>query len=369
MIDYFEGIYRDKKILITGHTGFKGSWLTIWLLSLGAKVTGYSLYLPSEPSNFKVCKLEKKIKHIEGDIRDFDKMLQVFKQIKPEIVFHMAAQPIVRKSFEDPKTTFNTNIIGTVNILECIRNTSSVKSAVIITSDKCYKNKEQMAGYKETDILGGEDPYSASKACAEIVTHSYIKSFFKENTSSKICTARAGNVMGGGDWASDRIVPDSIRSFSDGKTVIIRNPDATRPWQHVLEPLSGYLLLGAELFSSPVFHGESFNFGPKDRTNRPVWELVEKLAYYWGSGEWVIDKNKRFGKEANLLKLSCRKAFNLLKWHSVLSFDSTVRMTAEWYNKYYKNRCDMFDFSLKQINEYSEKAQKQGVIWIGRYND
>lgn len=357
-------VYRDKKILITGHTGFKGSWLTIWLLSLGAKVTGYSLYLPSEPSNFKVCKLEKKVEHIKGDVRDFDKMLQVFKQIEPEIVFHLAAQPIVKKSFEDPKTTFDTNITGTVNILECIRNTPSVRSTVIITSDKCYKNQERIKGYKETDILGGEDPYSASKACAEIVAHSYIKSFFKEEVSSKISTARAGNVMGGGDWASDRIVPDCIRSFSNNEKAIIRNPDSTRPWQHVLEPLSGYLLLGAKLFNSPILHAESFNFGPKDKENKTVQEVVEKLACCWGNGEWVIDKNKRFGKETNLLRLSCKKALNLLKWRTILSFDSTIKMTADWYNKYYKDRCNMFNFSLEQINEYSKKALKQKAVWI-----
>jgi CDP-glucose 4,6-dehydratase len=364
MVDYFDGIYRDKKILITGNTGFKGSWLTIWLLSLGAKVTGYSLYLPSEPSNFKVCKLEKKIKHIEGDVRDFDKMLQVFKQIKPEIVFHLAAQSIVRKSFKNPKTTFDTNIAGTVNILECIRNTTSVRSTVIITSDKCYKNQERIKGYEETDILGGEDPYSASKACAEIVAHSYIKSFFSEKVSSHISTARAGNVLGGGDWASDRIVPDCIRSFSNNEKAIIRNPDSVRPWQHVLEPLRGYLLLGAMLFNSPTLHAEAFNFAPKSKEDKTVREVVAKLAYYWGSAEWMIDKNKRFSEETNLLRLSCKKALNLLRWCSILSFNSTIKMTADWYNKYYKDKCNMFNFSLEQIDEYSKKALKQKAAWI-----
>ncbi|MCX5782687.1 MAG: CDP-glucose 4,6-dehydratase [Elusimicrobia bacterium] len=363
MNNCFNGIYKGKRVLVTGHTGFKGSWLTMWLLSLGAKVTGYSLYLPSVPCNFSVCKLDKHIEHITGDVRDLKKLETVFKKCKPEIVFHLAAQPIVKKSFEDPKLTFDTNAGGTVNIFECLRKNPFVKSAVIITSDKCYKNQEWKKGYTETDILGGDDPYSASKACAEIVANSYIKSFFNNKNSTRISTTRAGNVIGGGDWAADRIVPDCIRAFSNNRVVVIRNPKSTRPWQHVLEPLSGYLWLGAQLYSSAKLHGESFNFGPAKNVDQSVKEVVEALAKHWGNGRWRIDNKKRFGKETHLLKLSCEKSFKLIGWKPTLSFKETIEKTAHWYKRYYLQNGDMYSYSMAQIAEYASLALKRGSHW------
>jgi len=359
----FNGFYSKKRVLITGHTGFKGSWLTLWLLSLGAKVAGYSLYYPSKPCNFIVCALRKHTINIAGDIRDLSSLRTVFQKFKPEIVFHLAAQPIVKKSFEEPKTTFDTNIGGTVNVLECIRITGSVKGAVIITSDKCYRNEERKEGYIETDTLGGDDPYSASKAGAEIVAHAYIKSFFNSRKSARICTVRAGNVIGGGDWAPDRIIPDCIRSFSENKKAIIRNPDAKRPWQHVLEPLSGYLWLGSKLCFNSKLQGESFNFGPAKDVNQSVKEVAEKLSYLWGDGKWLVNKQKRFGKEANLLKLSCDKAARLLHWHPILTFDDTIRMTSEWYKKYYESKENMYLYSIAQIDEYVKQALRRNLSW------
>ena len=366
MIKAFNDIYMNRRVLITGHTGFKGSWLTMWLLSLGAKVTGYSLYLPSRPSNFGECKLGDHINHITGDVRDLKRLNAVFEKYKPELVFHLAAQPIVKKSFEDPKLTFDTNAGGTVNVLECLRKSESAKAAVIITSDKCYKNQESGKGYKETDMLGGDDPYSASKACAEIIANSYIRSFFNDAKYVRISTVRAGNVIGGGDWAADRIVPDCIRAFSSNKVVTLRNPKSTRPWQHVLEPLSGYLWLGAKLYLSRNFHGEAFNFGPDENVDKSVQEVVTKLSEYWGKGKWRIDKNKRFGKETHLLKLSCEKSLKLIGWRPTLTFDETIEKTAQWYKKYYDGKNDMFAYSLKQINLYSEEAFSKGALWTKR---
>lgn len=360
----FKGIYRGRTVLITGHTGFKGSWLSMWLVSLGARVIGYSAYLPSEPCNFKVCRLESRLKHIVGDILDIKRLKEVFLRYAPEIVFHLAAQPIIAKSYEEPKLTFDTNVSGTVNILECIRNTPSVKSGVIITSDKCYRNNEWLWGYRENDVLGGDDPYSASKACAELAVHAYIKSFFRGNKKANISTTRAGNVIGGGDWADDRIIPDCIRAWSKDRKAIIRNPEATRPWQHVLEPLSGYLWLGAKLFLSDNLHGEAFNFGPDTKVNQSVEELIEVFLSYWGKAGWRhIKATTKDKKEATLLKLSYDKALNLLNWHAVLGFNETVRLTAEWYKAFYSKKEDMYKFSLKQIEQYVKDAKKQGLQW------
>ncbi|GER94620.1 CDP-glucose 4,6-dehydratase [Dissulfurispira thermophila] len=359
-------VYKNRTVFVTGHTGFKGSWLTIWLLSLGAKVVGYSLYLPSDPCNFVVCNLKDRVTHIDGDIRNIKDLRNVFSKYNPDIVFHLAAQPIVRRSFDDPKLTFDTNVGGTINILECIRNTSSVKAAIIITSDKCYQNVEWVWGYRENDRLGGDDPYSASKACAEIVCNSYIKSFFSKKDLSRISTARAGNVIGGGDWAVDRIVPDCVRAFSENNVLEIRNPQATRPWQHVLEPLSGYLWLGANLLNNNSnVVGESFNFGPSDNVNRSVKELIDEFVKVWGNGKWrAIVNDIANKKEAGLLKLNCDKALFYLKWHAVLSFEETVKMTAEWYKAYYNGEKDMFDFSVRQIEEYIYLAKKKGLVWV-----
>lgn len=272
----FGDVYKNKRVFITGHTGFKGSWLSLWLLGLGAEVAGYSVDIPTKPSNFEALNLRKKIKHIKGDVRNLHSLKKAVDDFSPDIVFHLAAQALARRSYDMPQDTFHINLGGTVNLLECLRQSGSVKAAVIITSDKCYQNVEKRQGYREDDILGGGDPYSASKACAEIATKAYIRSFFNGENSVKIATARAGNVIGGGDWAEDRIIPDCVRALSKGETVMIRNPEATRPWQHVLEPLCGYLYLGQYLLEKPKnVSGEAFNFGPDEKIVKSVREVME----------------------------------------------------------------------------------------------
>jgi CDP-glucose 4,6-dehydratase len=363
----FKSAFKGKKVLVTGHTGFKGSWLSLWLTSLGARVIGFSKYLPSEPSNYVVSRIGERIfRHVEGDVRDLRALGKAFTKERPDMVFHLAGQPIVRQSYVDPKLTFDTNLGGTVNVLECIRTTPGVKAAVIITSDKCYRNLEWVWGYRENDALGGDDPYSASKACAELACRAYVQSFFKEKKSAKIATTRAGNVIGGGDWAPDRIVPDCVRAWAEGAVPVIRNPQATRPWQHVLEPLSGYLWLGAELLSTGRLHGEAFNFGPDQKVNQPVGELIDKLFSYMevGKREGWKHKPEAGMKEATLLKLSCDKALHLIGWHPVLAFDDTVRLTAEWYKAYYGGHRDMFGYSLAQIEYYSSEASRQRLSWV-----
>tara|TARA_B100001971_G_C18259060_1_gene584937 strand:+ start:2780 stop:3883 length:1104 start_codon:yes stop_codon:yes gene_type:complete len=362
----FEDLYNGKRVLITGHTGFKGSWLSTWLLNLGTNVTGYSLDIPTNPSNFKVLNLKNKLEHVTGDVKDLEHLKQVFDDCSPDIVFHLAAQALTRPSYDMPQDTFYTNLVGTVNILECIRQSKTVKSAVIITSDKCYQNVEWIWGYRENDKLGGSDPYSASKACAEIACHSYIKSFFSENNSPGISTVRAGNVIGGGDWATDRVVPDYMRAFFKEENLEIRNPLATRPWQHVLEPLSGYLWLGANLLNgNKRVEGESFNLGPLSDVNRTVEELISEFTKTLGTGNWHVSKedNKK-KKESTLLRLNCDKALNYLNWHAILTFDETVKITAEWYKDYYSSADkDMYDFATEQIKGYTNLARKRCLIW------
>lgn len=361
----FNGTYKGRRVFVTGHTGFKGSWLTLWLLQLKARVAGFSAYLPSEPCNFDVLGLKDEITNYTGDIREFHVLKEAFGQFQPEVVFHLAAQPIIRRSYDDPKLTFDTNLGGTVNVLECIRRTGSVKVAVIITSDKCYKNVEWVWGYRENDMLGGNDPYSASKASAELACQSYISSFFSQENSPRICTARAGNVIGGGDWADDRIVPDCIRAFSEGKNLKLRNPKATRPWQHVLEPLSGYLWLGANLLQgNGLIIGQSFNFGHLSDVNRTVEELISEFVKIWGKGQWYVSKEgNKEKKESTFLKLNCDKALQYLNWHTILSFDETVKMTGDWYKAFYSGEKDMYNFTVDQIEEYTNLAQKRGLIW------
>ena len=366
MVKVFNGLYKDKRVLITGHTGFKGSWLTLWLLRLGAKVAGFSAYLPSTPCNYEVLGLKEKIADYTGDIRDLRILEKAFEQFQPDIVFHLAAQPIVRKSYDDPKLTFDTNLGGTVNILECIRTTPSVKAAVIITSDKCYQNLEWTWGYRENDRLGGDDPYSASKACAEMAFHAYCKSFFRksEERPVSLATTRAGNVIGGGDWAPDRIVPDCVRAWTSGTDVFVRNPEATRPWQHVLDPLSGYLSLGSELLVSDRLHGESFNFGPGQEVDKSVGELIEVFLSCWEKGLWRSGQSESGNNENILLKLSCDKALNLLGWHAVLSFEEAVKLAAQWYKKYYKDNENMYEYSSNQIEYYMAEAKRKGMPWV-----
>ncbi|MDH5542731.1 MAG: CDP-glucose 4,6-dehydratase [Nitrospinota bacterium] len=359
----FSGLYRGKRVFVTGHTGFKGSWLTAWLLNLGADVGGFSIGVPTEPSNFKVLDLEKRITHFAGDIRDRKLLGDAIDSFKPEAIFHLAAQPIVRESFADPVTTFETNVMGTMNVLELLRTRPSIKAGIIITSDKCYKNLGWTWGYRENDTLGGGDPYSASKACAELIFHSYCESFLKMG-STRVATTRAGNVIGGGDWAADRIVPDTVRAWSKKKSVTVRYPKATRPWQHVLEPLGGYLWLGVKLLEGQEnVNCESFNFGPMASVNQPVAALLEEMKKYWSVAEWEIEKVDEY-QEASLLKLSCDKALNALGWEASLSFAETVRMTCEWYQAYYeKGGKGIYDLTMEQINNYVSIASDKGLEW------
>jgi CDP-glucose 4,6-dehydratase len=361
----FYGIYKNRRVLVTGNTGFKGSWLCTWLLHLGAEVAGLSIDIPTIPSNYQVLNLEERIQHYQGDIRDRDDLVRAMDDFQPEVVFHLAAQAILRRSYEDPTLTFETNILGTMNVLECMRQRPSIVAGVIITSDKCYRNVEWLWGYRENDVLGGGDPYSASKACAELVSRAYIESYF-QGGEPRVATTRAGNVVGGGDWATDRIVPDCVRAWSQGRGVEIRNPGATRPWQHVLEPLSGYLWLGTKLWqgdSSVV--GESFNFGPEPADDKSVGELITALIEYWPDAAWYMDENSDEKRhESTLLRLCCDKALTQLGWRPVLSFADAIRLTSEWYRTYYNEDVNMYDYSISQLQQYETKAHERRLPWI-----
>jgi CDP-glucose 4,6-dehydratase len=361
----FDGVYAGKRVLVTGHTGFKGSWLSHWLLQLGAKVTGFSLYLPSTPSNFEVLGLRSRLDHREGDLRNPAALQAVFEEVKPEIVFHLAAQAIVHASYDDPKTTLDTNFGGTVNVLEAIRRSGSVRAAVLITSDKCYENVEWEFGYRETDPLGGKDPYSVSKACAELAIRAYMHSYFSSPTSARIASTRAGNVIGGGDWARDRIVPDCARAWERGKALVVRNPKATRPWQHVLEPLGAYLWLMSRLLETPhQVMGEAFNFGPNGDANHAVDQLVSELEKSWkGHGFQFNGAATDLKPEAGLLKLNCDKALRRLQWKATLSFEEGVRMTGEWYREYYGGNAVMHEVADQQIGRYVALARERGGVW------
>lgn len=359
----FGGEFRGKRVLVTGHTGFKGSWLALWLNSLGAEVTGFSHYLPSVPCNYEVCGLENIVQNITGDIRNYMGLKAAFDRVCPEVVFHLAAQSLVRTSYDDPKNTFDTNVGGTVNVMECIRQTPSVKAAVIITSDKAYKNVEWEWGYRENDTLGGDDPYSASKGAAELIFNSYAQSFFTGEGKCRAASSRAGNVIGGGDWAANRIVPDCVRAFSQGEKLTIRNPHATRPWQHVLEPLSGYLWLATYLLRGKKgVAGESFNFGPLSEVNRTVEELLQEFTKHWGRGKWNVESTLGGARESMLLKLNCDKALFYLNWKIVMGFEETVAMTSDWYKAYYSGE-GMRAFTLGQIVRYEKLAAERGLAW------
>ncbi|TWI93807.1 CDP-glucose 4,6-dehydratase [Mucilaginibacter frigoritolerans] len=359
----FCNCYKGKKVLITGHTGFKGSWLAIWLKYLGADVYGYALPPNSEQDNFVSCNLKDEINHFEGDVRDGEKLKEYFKQIQPEFAFHLAAQPLVLYSYQNPVSTFETNLMGTVNFFEAVRQTSSVKVAINVTSDKCYDNKEWVWGYRENDPMGGKDPYSASKGCSELITASYINSFFKNDDSCLVASARAGNVIGGGDWAMDRILPDYFRSVKDNKKLLLRNPYSTRPWQHVLEPLSGYLHLGSTL----LLKGRSFiggwNFGPIDTNNYSVKDLIDKILLKDNKGGYIIPDQIEKLHEAVLLKLDVSKAVNLLNWEPVLNFDETVSFTVSGYQDDLYHTDNILDQRIKQIKLYTFKAKEKSIIW------
>lgn len=348
--------YKGKKVLVTGHTGFKGSWLSIWLLKLGAEVIGVSQEPNTEYDNFVMSKLGSKIIDLRADVRDLGKMKEIFDKYKPDIVFHLAAQPLVRLSYEMPIETYEINILGTLNVLECIRKSESTEVGIIITSDKCYENVNQIWGYRETDRLGGYDPYSSSKACAELIASSYINSFFNSKEYAKhgklIATVRAGNVIGGGDWSKDRIIPDIIRSLENKTPIIIRNPLATRPWQHVLEPLRGYLLLGENLLNHKIENIGAWNFGPDFKDILTVESIVSKTIGFWGEGSYIISENEGL-HEAQLLSIDCTKSKIYLKWTPLFNVDDALKMTVEWYKNY--KSVSVFDLCLNQIKNVEKR--------------
>lgn len=351
-------IYKGKVVLLTGHTGFKGSWLASWLLQLGAKVVGYSLEPPTSPSLFNAIGLRHKIKNILGDVKDERHLFSVLKKHKPEIIFHLAAQPLVRLSYKEAKLTYETNVMGTVNILEAVRKTQSVKVCINITTDKCYENKEWHYGYKESDRLGGYDPYSSSKACAELVTAAYRQSFFNPAEYNKfhhvgLSSVRAGNIIGGGDWREDRLMPDCIKALSQNKTIIIRNPRAIRPWQYILEPLAGYLLLGSLMYREGAKYSGPWNFGPKCKGLRTVEEIVKHVIACWGEGNYKVKRIRDF-HETELLKLNVNKAITSLGWKPVYHISEAVERTVSWYKEFYNGASnkELYELTMREIEEY-----------------
>jgi CDP-glucose 4,6-dehydratase len=346
-------IFRGRRVLVSGDTGFKGSWLCLWLHQLGAQVYGYALPPEREEDHFNLLGLDKIIQHVTGDIRDFAAVKAAFDKFQPEILFHLAAQPLVRYSYAEPKLTFDTNVAGSVNILEAARHCASLKALVYVTSDKCYRNNEWIWGYRENDELGGHDPYSASKAAAELVFSSYQDSFFHTRPDFGAATVRAGNVIGGGDWADDRIVPDAIRALQGGKEIFLRNPNATRPWQHVLEPLSGYLLTAANLLSDPKRYSGAWNFGPKAQSIRTVKDLAEMIVADWGSGRVEVAPQLNAPHEANLLHLNCDKAHQLLHWQPKWDVTRAIGETVAWYRGVHLGQ-NALEISSRQISDYME---------------
>jgi len=349
--------WQGKKVLLTGHTGFKGSWLSVWLQSLGVNLIGYSLPPPTTPSLFNIAGVEEGMTSIIGDVREYEKLHSVIADHRPEIIFHMAAQPLVRYSYDNPIETYSTNVMGTVNLLESVRRIGGVKAIVIVTSDKCYENQEWFWGYRENEPLGGLDPYSNSKGCAELVTAAFRSSFFNisqyEKHGTALASARAGNVIGGGDWAKDRLIPDIMQSIISEKPVLIRNPNAIRPWQHVLDPISGYLLLAQKLWERGPDFSEAWNFGPNDEDARPVEWVVDHLTRMWGDGaSWVLDRDEH-PHEAKYLKLDCSKAKLRMGWVPNWDLKTVLQATAIWYKEYQKKQ-DMRKLVLDQINIFTE---------------
>lgn len=359
----FGNAYQGKKVFVTGNTGFKGSWLILWLIKLGANVRGYSKDRPTNPNHHQILNLD--FETITGDIRNLKKLKSSIEAFQPEIVFHLAAQSLVRRSYQNPVETFETNIIGTANIFEACRKTDYIRAIVNITSDKCYENQEWIWGYRENDPLGGHDPYSASKGCAEILTASYRKSFFPLEAYQKghqilVASARAGNVIGGGDWGDDRLVPDIMRAAGQNKSAQIRSPQAIRPWQHVLEPLAGYLLLGQHLLEGKKAFSGAWNFGPSDEAYQNVLDVVRELQKQWSNIDYNIKTDEKNPHEANLLKLDCSKVHAKLKWDLIWSRSTTFAKTAQWYKTYYESKHVL---SNEQLTKYLTDAQHKQISW------
>lgn len=362
----FDNIYNGKKVLVTGNTGFKGSWLSLWLKELGAEVYGLANGIPTTPSMFKELELSSFVHHHDADIRDLATVKKIVGQIRPDYIFHLAAQALVSESYTNPLDTITTNVVGTANILEAVRGFTTPCRLIIITSDKCYDNVEWVWGYKETDAVGGKDIYSGSKGAAECIFKSYFNSFYKNKRGNiTLVSARAGNVIGGGDWAKDRLIPDCIKAWTQNNHVEIRSPESTRPWQHVLEPLSGYLALGWMLAQDCNLSGESFNFGPAAQINKTVLQLLNDLSVFFQNNTdkaYLITDKVTFD-EAKLLKLNCDKALHFLKWRPTLDYPKLIEFTGSWYADFYNKQTNMRDFTLEQIREYENLAKNKELEW------
>lgn len=358
-------VFAGSKVLITGHTGFKGGWLAVWLKHLGATVIGCANKIPTNPALFQEVGLDTFVQDFRIDVRNFEKVSGLISEKKPNFIFHLAAQPLVRASYETPQDTWSTNANGTLNVLEAVRKSNNPCVVIFVTSDKCYDNQNWAWGYKETDRLGGPDPYSASKAAAELAISSYVRSYFPTSGLVRVGVGRAGNVIGGGDWASDRLVPDCVRSWSENKVVELRNPNSTRPWQHVLEPLSGYLALAMELHKSPNLQGEAFNFGPPTDQTLSTLDLVSMMAKHWGDVSWrVLADERKDAEEALLLKLNCDKSMHCLGWKATFDIEKTIGSTVSWYKNFYEvENLNCLNISLNQISSFINLAKSRGLPW------
>lgn len=359
--DLFGGAYDGRRVFVTGHTGFKGSWLCEWLLGLGAEVSGYALEPPTQPNLFDELGLASRMRSTIADVRDGLALCAAMAEAEPEIVFHLAAQPLVRLSYDEPVETYDTNVMGTVHLLEAVRACPSVGAVEVVTSDKCYENRETGQAYREDDCMGGYDPYSSSKGCAELVTAAYRRSFFGPASATGVASVRAGNVIGGGDWAIDRIVPDCVRALQEGVPIVVRNPEAVRPWQHVLEPLSGYLHLASRMLASREFDGP-WNFGPEQQGTVPVRRVADAIIEAWGSGVWESPGTKTGPHEATLLALDIGKAQKQLQWEPLYSVEQTLSITAAWYAARHEG-ADVRTLTEHDIEAYANEARRVDAIW------
>lgn len=355
------GTFKGTKVLVTGHTGFKGTWLCIWLKILGAEIIGYSLDPPTQPNHFGACGIRDKITHIHGDILDYNLLLSLVERHRPEIVFHLAGQPIVRTSYIEPRLTYETNVIGSLNVLEAVRQSDTVRAVVVVTSEKCYENKGWLWGYRENEPLGGHDPYSSSKACLEVMVASWQRSFFPAELYAEhgvsLATARPSNVIGGGDWAKDRLVPDCVQALAAGRPIMVRNPTHIRPWQYVVEVLFGYLLLAAHLWKDGPHYNGAWNFGQHEYALWSVEEVVQAVIHFWGSGNYMINRNGSKLYEDLALRMDCTKAMKVLNWHPIYGVHRTLEATVSWYKAFYEmaESDTVWNYSVKQIKAYTEE--------------